>query len=141
MWKTNAIRQQFLCHRQQRSHQCPWHVDTRCAGHASTPYRCGSAPSTAPSLASPVSMLYQSTPHSFSSSGVGKCQPGLLKDCVRVFVTYFIHRYRALPAELQPEEVEPYRLALRLAQLSSKNLSSHTCNLSLPDVWRSWLCS
>ena len=66
---------------------------------------------------------------------------GLLEDLIQVCVTYFIHRYRVLPTELQPEEVEPYRLALRLTQLSSMNLSSHTSNFPPPGVWRSWLYS
>ena len=125
MCKAIATGQQFLCNRQQRSRQCRWHAVTRCAERAWTRCRCASARSTAPSSASPVSTHCPSTQLCSSSSGVARCQPGA--DPTSQKNSNLPHpRYRALPTELDPEEVEPYRLALRWTNKQTK-----TCKLQI----------
>ena len=122
MCKAIATGQQFLCNRQQRSHQCRWHAVTRCAEPAWTRCRCASARSTAPSSASPVSTHCPSTQLCSSSSGVARCQPGA--DPTSQKNSNLPHpRYRALPTELDPEEVEPYRLALRWRNKQPKSIN------------------
>ena len=120
MCKAIATGQQCLCNRQQRSRQCRWHAVTRCAEPAWTRCRCASARSTAPSSASPVSTHCPSTQLCSSSSGVARCQPGA-QSHIQKNPNLPHPRYRALPTELDPEEVEPYRLALRWTNKQIKN--------------------
>ena len=54
------------------------------------------------------------TPSAHRERGGARQVIRLSEDSVQTCLTRLIPRYRALPTELEPEEVEPYRLALRL---------------------------